>query len=41
MAKYTDYLRKLHYTHGNPGAFADPEKLYQAVKQTESIRLVE
>ncbi|XP_061173692.1 uncharacterized protein LOC133182861 [Saccostrea echinata] len=33
MAKYTDYLRKLYYTPGNPGAFAGPEKLYQAVKK--------
>ena len=29
MSKYIDYLRKLDYTPGNPGAL----KLYQAVKQ--------
>lgn len=33
MAKYTDYLRKLYYTPGSPGAFAGPEKLYQAVRE--------
>ena len=32
MSSYTDYLRELFYTPGKPGAFAGPEKLYQAVK---------
>lgn len=32
MSSYTDYLRELYYTPGKPGAFAGPEKLYQAVK---------
>lgn len=32
MSGYTDYLRELYYTPGKPGAFAGPEKLYQAVK---------
>lgn len=39
MAKYTDYLRKLYYTPGNPGAFAGPEKLYQAVKQDGKYKI--
>lgn len=39
MAKYTDYLRKLYYTPGNPGAFACPEKLYQAVKQDGKYKI--
>lgn len=33
MSNYTDYLKELYYTPGKPGAFAGPEKLYQAVKQ--------
>lgn len=33
LANYTDYLRKLYYTPGNPGALSGPEKLYQAVKR--------
>lgn len=32
MSSCTDYLRELYYTPGKPGAFAGPEKLYQAVK---------
>lgn len=32
MSSYTDYLRELYYTPGKPGAFAGPDKLYQAVK---------
>ena len=39
MSKYTDYLRKLHYTPGNPGAFGGPEKLYQAVKQDGKYKI--
>ena len=39
MSKYTDYLRKLYYTPGNPGAFGGPEKLYQAVKQDGKHRI--
>jgi hypothetical protein len=38
MSKHTDYLRKLYYTTGNPGAFGGPEKLYQAVKQDGRYR---
>lgn len=33
IARHTDYLRRLYYSPGNPGAFAGPKKLYQAVKQ--------
>lgn len=33
MSNHTDYLRELYYTPGKPGAYAGPEKLYQAVKQ--------
>ncbi|XP_056002795.1 uncharacterized protein LOC130049366 [Ostrea edulis] len=32
MPNYTDYLRELYYTPGNPGAYGGPEKLYQVVK---------
>lgn len=39
MSKYTDYLRKLYYTPGNPGAFGGPEKLYQAVKQDGKYKI--
>lgn len=39
MSKYTDYLRKLYYTPGNPGAVGGPEKLYQAVKQDEKYKI--
>ena len=39
MAKYTDYLRKLYYTPGNPGALGGPEKLYQAVKQDGKYKI--
>ena len=39
MSKHTDYLRKLYYTPGNPGAFGGPEKLYQAVKQDGRYRI--
>lgn len=39
MAKNTDYLKKIYYTPGNPGAFAGPEKLYQAVKKEGKYKI--
>ncbi|XP_048775517.2 uncharacterized protein LOC130049380 [Ostrea edulis] len=39
MSNYTDYLRKLYYTPGNPGSFGGPEKLYQAVKQDGKYKI--
>lgn len=39
MANYTDYLRNLYYTPGNPGSFGGPEKLYQAVKQDGKYKI--
>lgn len=39
MAKNTDYLKKIYYTPGNPGAFAEPEKLYQAVKKEGKYKI--
>ncbi|XP_056004157.1 uncharacterized protein LOC125662183 [Ostrea edulis] len=39
MSNYTDYLKDLYYTPGKPGAFAGPEKLYQAVKQEGKYKI--
>lgn len=39
MAKNTDYLKKIYYTPGNPGAFAGPQKLYQAVKKEGKYKI--
>lgn len=39
MAKNTDYLKNIYYTPGNPGAFAGPEKLYQAVKKEGKYKI--
>lgn len=39
MSNYTDYLKELYYTPGKPGAFAGPEKLYQAVKQEGKYKI--
>lgn len=39
MSNYTDYLRELYYTPGKPGAFAGPEKLYQAVKSEGKYKI--
>lgn len=39
MAKNTDYLKKIYYTPGNPGAFAGPEKLSQAVKKEGKYKI--
>lgn len=39
MSNHTDYLRKLYYTPGKPGAYAGPEKLYQAVKQEGKYKI--
>lgn len=39
MPNYTDYLREIYYTLGNPGAYAGPEKLYQVVKQEGKYKI--
>ena len=39
MSDHTEYLRELYYTPGKPGAFAGPEKLYQAVKQDGKYKI--
>lgn len=39
MSNHTDYLRELYYTPGKPGAYAGPEKLYQAVKQEGKYKI--
>ncbi|XP_062567734.1 uncharacterized protein LOC134229972 [Saccostrea cucullata] len=39
MSDYTDYLRELYYTPGKPGAYAGPEKLYQAVKKEGKYKI--
>lgn len=39
MSNHTDYLRELYYTPGKPGAYARPEKLYQAVKQEGKYKI--
>lgn len=39
MSDYTDYLRELYYTPGKPGAYAGPEKLYQAVKKEGKFKI--
>lgn len=39
MPNYTDYLKKIYYTPGNPGAYAGPEKLYQVVKQEGKYKI--
>lgn len=36
MAKNTDYLKKIYYTPGNPGAFAGPD---QAVKKEGKYKI--
>lgn len=41
MSNHTDYLRELYYTPGKPGAYAGPEKLYQAVNRKANTRLVD
>lgn len=39
MSNHTDYLRELYYTPGKQGAYAGPEKLYQAVKQEGKYKI--
>lgn len=39
MSNHTDYLRELYYTPGKPGAYAGPEKFYQAVKQEGKYKI--
>lgn len=39
MSNHTDYLRELYYTPGKPGAYAGPEKIYQAVKQEGKYKI--
>lgn len=39
MSNYTDYLREIYYTPGKTGAFAGPEKLYQAVKSEGKFKI--
>lgn len=39
MSNHTDILRELYYTPGKPGAYAGPEKLYQAVKQEGKYKI--